>query len=302
MSLNDIYLSLSERMRTQVCEGIKTIALSADNPLIKEIIEYSFIPTRKLYISVMAGASYIASGRDDLEALSSVVTFTEAVNLGWQMIDDIIDNHKIRFNRPSPKEKYGQNETLLSALYLIHQGYSQISKYKIYHLNKLGKTFSGWLTKDIKKGKNITGCELTLKNIANSFGVFNRIASEIAGAPTRVQESLENYGYYMGYAMAILDECYDLKGEFGRPKAEEMRSGDDVLVVVAALEMDKIDVTRDEDPWSKLKDTNAHIYICNQVKENAALARESLKVITNRNARELLECVVNLVEGNLENL
>lgn len=292
------YELLSAELRHEIVLGIKAARSATNNSLIKEVIDYSFNPNRTFYQSVMAGASYLASGGTDKKVLSDIVTFAEAMNLGWTMIDDIIDDHKVRMGKASTKEKYGQNETILSGLYVIQYGYSRIGQHSTQHLAKVVNVFSGWVEKDIQTGKDIHGCEMALRNIVSSYSAFCRIASDFAHADLSVQTSLENYVSNLAYALAIFYEILDLKGEFGRSKAEEMHSGDDVLIVVAAKILDGIDVTQDENPWDRLENTKAIDYVRKQIAENILAAKKELDCIQDNNGKKLLQCIVEMAEKN----
>lgn len=295
------YDELTLGFRNSLFSKLRELAISSGNKTVQEIISYVIYPGRKLYCSMLALGAYKASGGKDAPVANDIVLFSELLNLGWLVVDDIIDDHKIRFNKTSAKGKFGTGKTLLAALYLISAGYGVVGKYKIKSLSKINTTYSGWLERDLVRGKSLADCEKSLRELGSYYGAFAKIAAEIAGASAPHQEQIEAFGTEIGYALTLMAECSDLRGETFRPAAEELRQGNDVLIAIKALE-DDIDIRNQKNPWHELKGTRAHKYVISQLTKTLNKAKTILDKIEDGNENSILSAIFFVSNDKLSEL
>lgn len=272
--LRDQYLGRTRGLRATLTRELKTAAKQAGNAEIRRILLHALYP-RKYLCAMMAVGAYEAAGGQDGQVAGDIAVFTEAVNLGWMLADDIVDDHCVRFGKPTAKSVFGEGKTIIAALHLMSYGYARIGEYRCKSLTRLAETYSGWLDRDLRTEKSVADCKAALQNLGSCYGAFSRIASEIAGGRRQVQETIERFGQQTGYALAIMGECFDLKGQPGRPIAEEFRRGTNVYLVRKA-EAKSIHLAKPQDVWMLLHGSRAHGEVIEEISACLANAQQTL--------------------------
>jgi hypothetical protein len=118
-------------------------------------------------------------------------------------------------------------------------------------------------------------CAEALHDLGSAYGAFNRIGAEIANASVKMQTSMECFGQELGYALSILGECFDLKGQAHRRAGEELARGIDIYLVKLAR-LDGVFTKCPKSAWPVLRKTEAFAKIVDEINSHINAAEDIL--------------------------
>jgi len=218
-SLNDIYAPIHKELKS-FSEQLKT-ELASDDQLISEIHEHLLKMTGKFLRPALTILCSKIENKDSPGAVKLAAAI-ELIHTATLVHDDIIDDSELRRNLPSIYSKWGAEISIVSGDYLYAKAFLILAG--------LGDT---WISqafaacahvicegemKQIEKRKSfLMSEEQYLKIIHQKTAALFQAAcmggAYLSGTPKESIENLGNYGFNLGMAFQIVDDCLDLIGE-----------------------------------------------------------------------------------------
>ncbi len=237
VTLNDIY----EPIRGDLTAFSATLKkeLASDDPLIRGIHEHILLMSGKFLRPALALLSSRIEGRGDPKVVPLAVAI-ELIHTATLVHDDIIDDSDFRRNQPSVHSKWGREISIIAGDYLYAKAFMLLAGLKD---PKISEAFAACAhvmcegeMKQIEKRNDFLMSEKAyLKIIHQKTAALFQAAcmggAYFSGAPAATVEALGRFGYGLGMAFQIADDCLDLTGET------------ESLGKTAGLDLDKNDVT-----------------------------------------------------------
>ncbi len=218
-SLEEIYAPIDGELKDFF--GVLRKELASDDFLIDEINQHLLKMTGKFLrpalalLAAKSGASYNPKAVDLAVAIELIHTAT-------LVHDDIIDGSELRRNQPSLHSKWGREISIVAGDYLYAKAFLLLAGLK-----------DAWLSEAFAKCAHVM-CEGELKQIekrnhflmeeAEVLRIIHQKTAALfqaacmggayfSGADFQTIERLGSYGFHLGTAFQIVDDCLDLTGE-----------------------------------------------------------------------------------------
>jgi geranylgeranyl diphosphate synthase type I len=243
--------------------------------------------------------------------------------------DDLIDKSELRRNLPSVHIKYGEDTALLAGDFLLAKSFEamhdlcvepKVFKELDFQLVKciLEICEGQQLDMEFERRKQVREEEylnMIRKKTAALFRLSAWGGAIIGGGSYREIEALSNYGLYLGLSFQIWDDYLDISSDektLGKTIGNDIRNGKKTLIAVYTLEnasatglkfLSEVFGNRnasDEDikkVFLLFKETGSIEYARNKALEYCKMAKKSLDVLKDSNAKDILK---NLADYSME--
>lgn len=218
------------------------------NPLIKDIGSYLFQKSgkriRPALVLICSGMSGGSNNKKDTILSAALVELLHTASL---LHDDIIDNSDTRRGRTTVHVKWGPNVTVLLGDYLFITTLALSLKSSLPGLADIltdvsVRMIEGELDEYKQSGNlNMTEKEyfaIIERKTASLFSASCRIGALLAGASPQEEQSLADYGTYLGLCFQIIDDLLDYTGNektMGKPALSDLAEGRVTLPLIDAL-------------------------------------------------------------------
>jgi geranylgeranyl pyrophosphate synthase len=193
----------------------------------------------------------------------------ELIHMATLIHDDIIDGSDFRRNQPSVHFKWGREISIVSGDYLYAKAFMILSNFDD---PKIGRTFAACAhvmcegeMKQIEKRKDFNMPEeeylrIIHKKTAALFQAACMGGATLAGNAPASVEKLGRFGYGLGMAFQIVDDCMDLAvedGALGKKAGLDLLKSDVTLPILYLFS--DLDRLRKDALLDKMRDPNADL-------------------------------------------
>lgn len=218
-SLNDIYAPIEKDLKE--FSRILEAELASQDALISRIHAHLLKMTGKFLRPVLVLLSSRVENKTSVEPLRLAAAI-ELIHTATLVHDDIIDNSEFRRSQPSIYAKWGREISIISGDYLYAKAFMMLASLKNTLLNEAFAQCAHVICegemKQIEKRQNfLMSEEQYLKIIHQKTAALFQAASMggayYSGTSKANIEKLGDYGYRLGMAFQIVDDCLDIVGE-----------------------------------------------------------------------------------------
>ncbi len=237
-SLNEIYAPIQTELELFAKALQKELA--SDDKLISDIHGHLLKMSGKFLRPALALLA-AKTGPDPFKPQAvSMAVVIELIHTATLVHDDIIDDSELRRNQPSVYFKWGREISIVSGDYLYAKAFLLLAGLKDVWVNQVfahcAHVMCEGEMKQIERRNNfLMGEEEYLKIIHQKTAALFQAAcmggAYLAGAAAPTINKLGDYGFRLGMAFQIVDDCLDLIGET------------ESLGKTTGLDIDKNDVT-----------------------------------------------------------
>jgi len=191
----------------------------------------------------MGIAAYLAIGAKEPERIIPLAAAVEMIHTSTLLHDDIIDGSDMRRGRPSAHRVYGLPAAIVTGDFLFSQAFGLCSN---FGPQVIGITSEA--CRELAEAEMLQTTpwreyteELSLTIAKSKTGALMAAGMEVggivAGADADTRARLRSYGYNVGTAFQIIDDCLDfsLDGATGKPSGSDILGGKATLPVLHAL-------------------------------------------------------------------
>ncbi len=237
ITLNDIYAPIRGDLAAFTTALKKELA--SEDPLIRGIHDHILLMSGKFLRPALALLTSQINGHGDPRAVQLAVSI-ELIHTATLVHDDIIDDSGFRRNQPSVHSKWGREISIVAGDYLYAKAFMLLAGLKDPKISEAFATCAhvmceGEMKQIEKRNDFLMNEKAYLKIIHQKTAALFQAAcmggAYFSGAPAATVESLGRFGYGLGMAFQITDDCLDLTGET------------ESLGKTAGLDIDKNDVT-----------------------------------------------------------
>lgn len=213
--------------------------LASGDPLIREIHEHLLKMTGKFLRPALTLFSSKLEGKTNHDVIKLAVLI-ELLHTATLIHDDVIDNSELRRNQPSIFSKWGREISIVSGDYLYAKAFVILASFKnvwLYEaLSETAHRMCEGEMKQIEKRNDFFMEEATYLRIIHQktaalFQAACMGGAYFSGMSLPHIEKVGRYGYHLGMAFQIVDDCLDIVGTT------------EVLGKTAGLDILKNDVT-----------------------------------------------------------
>ncbi len=218
-TLNDICASIESELK--IFSELLEKELSSQDELIRGIHEHLLKMTGKFLRPVLA----ILCSRVHNQNLNEVIRLAVAIELihtATLVHDDIIDDSSLRRNQPSVYSKWGREISIVSGDYLYAKAFLILANLENPRINQAFAACAhvmceGEMKQIEKRNHFLMKEEEYLKIIHQKTAALFQAScmggAYFSGASLENIEKLGRYGFGLGMAFQIVDDCLDLVGE-----------------------------------------------------------------------------------------
>ena len=218
-SLNELYAPIDKELKS-FSDRLKE-ELSSDDPLISEIHKHLLKMSGKFLRPALTIFCSKIGNQENSSAIKLAVAI-ELIHTATLVHDDIIDDSDLRRNMPSIYSKWGAEISIVSGDYLYAKAFLLLAG-----LGEpwISRTFAACAheicegeMKQIEKRKSFLMSQAQyLKIIHQKTAALFQAAcmggAALSGAEKENIKNLGDYGFSLGMAFQIVDDCLDLIGE-----------------------------------------------------------------------------------------
>jgi len=205
---------------------------------------------RPALVLLSAGAAGGAGTGTPESRLASVkiAAAVELIHMASLVHDDLIDDAAVRHHRASVHAQWGKRASVYVGDYLCAKAFRLVADCADPRLfailgAQLSVTCEGELQQVIGRGDfhlSEHHClAVTEKKTAALFGACCGAGAATAGGEARVCQALQGYGFHLGVAFQILDDCKDLlsdREQLGKLPGQDWLAGDVTLPLLYAMQ------------------------------------------------------------------
>jgi octaprenyl-diphosphate synthase len=217
--LDAIYAPVEEDLR-DFTRGLEKELASTDG-LISQIHAHLLKMTGKFLRPALTLLASRVEGRKSAEAVKLAVAI-ELIHTATLIHDDIIDNSPLRRNQPSVHSKWGREISIVSGDYLYAKAFLALASLKNVWVNEAFAQCAhviceGEMKQIETRNDFLMGEEQYLKIIHRKTAALFQAACAggafFSGTGRENIEKLGDYGFGLGMAFQIVDDCLDIVGE-----------------------------------------------------------------------------------------
>jgi octaprenyl-diphosphate synthase len=176
--------------------------------------------------------------------LGAVVEIIHAATL---VHDDVIDKADVRRGKPSINLRWGNQTSVLAGDWLYMQAFNLALRERNFYVLDLlieltqmmveGELMQlEWVGRlDVTEDEHLS---LVHRKTAYLFSVCARLGAVLAGADTKDEQRLGDYGWNLGMAFQLVDDLLDFTAServLGKPVGNDLREGKVTLAMILAL-------------------------------------------------------------------
>ena len=213
-------------------------------------------------------SSKIQSGADRAAVIRLAVA-AELIHTATLVHDDIIDDSDFRRNQPSVHSKWGREISIVSGDYLYAKAFVILANFGDSKISQAFATCAHIMCegelKQIEKRKDFSLPEeeylrIIHKKTAALFQAACMGGATLAGAGPESVERLRRFGYGLGMAFQIVDDCMDLTmghEALGKKAGLDLSKSDMTLPILYLFS--SLDASRKEDLLNKMQNSGADL-------------------------------------------
>lgn len=218
-TLNDIYAPIEGDLKEFT--SILKKELASDDRLIGDIHGHLLKIGGKFLRPVISLLSYRACGKNNAQAVRLAVAI-ELIHTATLVHDDIIDDSELRRNQQTIYSKWGREISIVSGDYLYAKAFLLLADFQDSWVNRAFATCAHVMCegemKQIEKRNNFLMSEAEYLKIIHQktaalFQAAGAGGAYFGGSDPVMIEKFARYGYGLGMAFQIVDDCLDLTGE-----------------------------------------------------------------------------------------
>lgn len=196
--------------------------LASDDSLIQSIHEHLLKMTGKFLRPSLTLLCASLKNRNNIDKAVKLAVVMELLHTATLVHDDIIDNSELRRNQPSIFFKWGKEISIVSGDYLYAKAFVLLADLKDVWLNQAlalcAHVMCEGEMKQIEKRQDFLMSEeqymkIIHKKTAALFQAACMGGAYFTGLGKADIEKLGSYGYNLGMAFQIVDDCLDLIGD-----------------------------------------------------------------------------------------
>lgn len=177
----------------------------------------------------------------------TLATVIEFIHTATLLHDDVVDESSLRRGQDSANALWGNSASVLVGDYL----YSRSFELMVRVQNMRVMDIISHTTTAIAEGEvlQLLNCnnpstderqylDVISRKTAILFSAAAQLAAVLVGAPPEIEESLKNYGTYLGMAFQLKDDVLDYKAnpeEWGKNLGDDLAEGKPTLPLIYAL-------------------------------------------------------------------
>lgn len=214
------------------------------NPRTAEVLGYLFQTLGKQLRPILVFLSAKACGEIRPETYHGAVA-VELLHNATLIHDDVIDESKLRRNKPSINAVFDNTRSVLVGDYLLSSSLKESVKTNdleiIHIMAELGRNLAeGELNQYSLANEVIVDEEAYFdvieKKTASLMRACTTIGAKTAGADAKTVTLFRELGEYLGISFQIRDDIFDyFKGDVGKPTGNDIREGKITLPLIFAL-------------------------------------------------------------------
>lgn len=218
-SLNDLYAPISPEFSE--FNALLKKELASDDRLIGDIHQHLLKMGGKFLRPAVALLSHKACGKTDKNAIRLAVAI-ELIHTATLVHDDIIDNSALRRNQPTIFSKWGGEISIVSGDYLYAKAFLLLADLQDPWVNRAFAACAHLMCegemKQIEKRNNFLMAEDEYLKIIHqkTAALFQAAAgggAYFGGADPSLIEKFSRFGFGLGMAFQIVDDCLDLTAQ-----------------------------------------------------------------------------------------
>ncbi len=195
--------------------------LASTDPLIQEMHDHILKMAGKFLRPVLAILCSKLNGNSPKEALKLAAAI-ELIHTATLVHDDIIDESSFRRNQPTVHSRWGRELSIVSGDYLYAKAFLLLAGFQDTKISQAFATCAHSMCegemKQIEKRKDFGMAEqeylrIIHKKTAALFQASCMGGAYLSGLDLVTLEQLGRYGFALGMAFQIVDDCLDLVGD-----------------------------------------------------------------------------------------
>ena len=233
--------AISREMRLVEEEIARSVGSTSS--VLREVALYVLSAGGKRIRPAMGISAYLAVGGKEPEKVIPLAAAVEMIHTSTLLHDDIIDGSDMRRGRPSAHRRYGLQAAIVTGDFLFSQAFGLCSR---FGPEAIGITSEA--CRELAEAEMLQSTpwrefteELCISIAGSKTGAFMgagmEVGAVVVGASPDERARLKRYGYSVGTAFQIIDDCLDfsLDGTTGKPSGGDILNGKATLPVVHAL-------------------------------------------------------------------
>lgn len=194
---------------------------------------------------VLLSSGAIGSEHPQRHSLAAVVEFIHTATL---LHDDVVDESSLRRGRQTANEVFGNAASVLVGDFLYSRAFQMmVDADNMAIMRSLADATNVIAEGEVLQLMHMRDAEITehdylrviRSKTAKLFEASSRLAAQLVGAPSHIEESLATYGQAIGTAFQIIDDVLDYEGdadELGKNLGDDLREGKTTLPIICALQ------------------------------------------------------------------
>lgn len=220
MAFNTPTVKIDPESLIQAVDNTMLRATTSEVQLLEDASRHIIESGGKRVRPQMLMLAYVALGGEDFGYALPVAASIELVHTASVVHDDINDHGMIRRGRQSINAKWGRTFALLTGDFLFTKVYELMAEYsdvnKVFaHATKAlveGETLQAAAVKEKNLSQDIYMRVIALKT-AELFRAATQIGAILAGADSKTEQAMANFGFNVGMAFQIVDDVLDITGD-----------------------------------------------------------------------------------------
>ena len=220
-SLNEIYAPIQAGLKE--FSKILQSQLDSEDELIRAINQHLLKMSGKFLRPALTLFSFYMDGREQENARAiKLAAAIELIHTATLVHDDIIDNSLLRRNQPSVYSKWGREISIISGDYIYAKAFLLLASIKDAWVNEAfaacAQVICEGEMKQVEMRKNFLMSEneyirIIHQKTAALFQAACMGGAHLAGNGKEKIEALGTFGFNLGLAFQIVDDCLDLTGD-----------------------------------------------------------------------------------------
>jgi heptaprenyl diphosphate synthase len=234
-------------------EHLATTLQATPDRAVREIVDFLLeSPGKRIrpaLVLLSAGTVHGAGNgsRPPQRTAIDVAVAVELIHMASLVHDDLIDAATVRHHRASVQAKWGKRIAVSVGDHLCAKAFRLVADCADPRLfailgSQLAAMCQGELQQVVSRG-DFRLCErhclaVIEKKTASLFGASCAAGAAAAGGEPPFCQALQTFGFHLGIAFQILDDCRDLlsdQDKLGKPPAQDVSAGDVTLPLLYAI-------------------------------------------------------------------